>query len=465
MTLIYNSDEGTVESSQDGGDTVFTWFTHSSSSDEGLRPSFEMVRFVPASRLLRIRPRKRDNDSLQDQFSRVAELQLDTNLLPEWQAVGPEEPVSDDTRDGQLSLVGLPKGFGHIFAAGLGLQREYRGLVRAIEETTECTIVRFGLPGEEGPLGEVFRISLDRFIKYRAAVDRNRARSNVVARRVNMTEAENVVGEVLGVEPKKPPIGRHPIIQAMTREVTGEAVLDAAERQLLLQQTAAESRVAAREAPAALGKLRNDLELVSLEVLIDQFAQGLDGSHSKDEHYWQTFFEANVFALQQLFAAPISLYGSQLHLRVPDVHGAGARIADFVLANSVTGSAHVVEIKTPGSPLVATTSYRGSGSAEVFLPHRELIGAVAQVQAQVESVRSDFRDLLRQTIGAATLETHVVYGAVIVGTAASLDGNMKASFSRYRSGLSNVLVITFDEVLERLRGLHQLLARAEAPLV
>lgn len=250
----------------------------------------------------------------------------------------------------------------------------------------------------------------------------------------------------------------------MTREVTGEAVLDADERRLLLQQTAAESRAAAREAPAEFGQLRDDLELVSLEVLIDQFAGGLAGSHANDESYWQTFFETNAFALQQLFATPITLYGSQLRLRQTDMYGAGTRIADFVLANSVTRTAHVVEIKTPGSPLVAKSSYRGSGSAEVFLPHRELVGAVAQVQAQVESARSDFRDLLRQTIGADALDTCVVRGAVIVGTAASLDDILMTSFSRYRSGLSDVQVITFDEVLDRLRGLHRLLAETDPRL-
>lgn len=144
----------------------------------------------------------RDHDGLQDQYSRVTELQLDTNLLPEWGADCPKDPVFDDTRDGQLSLVGLPRGFGYIFAAGLGIQRDYRGLIRAVEETTACTIVRFGPPDDEGPSGDVFCISLARFSTYRAAVDRNRSRSNTVASRVNWTEAENTIGELLNLEQK-----------------------------------------------------------------------------------------------------------------------------------------------------------------------------------------------------------------------------------------------------------------------
>jgi hypothetical protein len=36
----------------------------------------------------------------------------------------------------------------------------------------------------------------------------------------------------------------------------------------------------------------------------------------------------------------------------------------------------------------------------------------------------------------------------------------KESFLRYRDGLAVVEVIAFDEVLERLKGLHKLLANA-----
>ncbi len=82
----------------------------------------------------------------------------------------------------------------------------------------------------------------------------------------------------------------------MTRELMGETVLDASERRMLVQLASEESRAAAIEAPAEFGQLRHDIELVSLEVLIEQFEKGMIGSHAKDEGYWQEFFEANTFA-------------------------------------------------------------------------------------------------------------------------------------------------------------------------
>jgi Shedu protein SduA, C-terminal len=311
----------------------------------------------------------------------------------------------------------------------------------------------------KGPAGDVFHIRLERFASYKRAVDRNYNRGAIVVRRVNATEGHNAIADLLDREPEKPTIGRHPLIQAMTREVTDEMVMDSADRRLLVQQVSAESRAAAVEAPAEFGWLRQDIELVSLEVLIQQFEMGLAGSRSKDEDHWQNFFETNTFALQQLFAAPVALYGAQLTVKGINAFGEGSRIADFMLVNTVTRSAHVVEIKTPAAGLTGKR-YRGAGGAEVFLPHRDLVGSVTQVQAQLESARIHLPQLLAQTAGTETLDTCVVRGAVIVGTAGSLSDEEKASFLRYRDGLGGVDVIAFDEVLDRLRRLHHLLANA-----
>lgn len=446
----YDGHEGSVEVTLGGREMVFAW------QSSGALDETEMVRFAPGAHLLRIFPRKRLGAGLQEQFSQVTELQLDTELLPHW---NPNDPVVESDLDGSLELVGLPDGFSKIFRYGLGLRRWYRGLIHSVEENTDCTVVRFGVSTDEGPAGDVFHIGLERFAKYSRAVDRNRDRGATVVRRVNATESHNAIADLLDLEPEQPTLGRHPLIQAMTREVTGETVMDAAERRMLVQQVSAESRAAAVQAPAEFGKLRQNVELVSLEVLIEQFEKGLTGRSAKDEDYWQEFFETNTFALQQLFAAPVALYKEQLTVKGLNAFGAGSRIADFMLVNTVTRSALVVEIKTPAAGLMGQR-YRSAGGAEVFLPHRDLLGSVTQVQAQMESAHIHLPQLLAQTPGAETLDTCVVRGAVIVGTAGSLSDEVKASFLRYRDGLGGVEVIAFDEVRDRLRGLHQLLANA-----
>lgn len=444
----YDGHGESVEVRLEGGETVFVWHGTGTLAEES-----EMARFDPTADLLRIFPRTRSGASLQQQFSQVTELQIHTEFLPRWDL---EYPVVESGRDGSLELVGLPDGFGKVFRYGLGLTRSYRGLIYTLEDHTECTVIRFGNSTDEGPDGGVFCMSLGRFGAYKRAVDRNQGRGATVVRRVNATEGHNAIADLLRREREQPTIGRHPLIQAVTREVMGRTVLNAADRRMLVQQASAESRAAAIEAPAEFGKLRQDVELVSLEVLIDQFETGMTGSSAKDEDYWQDFFETNTFALQQLFAVPVALYRGQLVVKGVNAIGKGSRIADFVLVNTVTRSALVVEIKTPTAGLIGV-KYRGSGGAEVFLPHKDMLGAVAQVQAQMESAQVHLPALLAQTPGAEPLDTCVVRGAVIVGTAGSLGDEEKASYLRYRAALGDVEIIAFDEVRDRLKVLHHLL--------
>jgi len=447
----WESRNGRVAARHDGTSLVLSWFRAADWSSDGDHRGVDMVRFDPSARILSIFPKVGSRSDFDEQFDQVRELQLETSVCG-WD---PEMPVGEG-ESGELELVGMPDGFGKIFAYGLGLPRAYRGIVAAVESNTDCHTVRFGAAHQEGADGDVFHVGLDRFSRYKAAVDRNRRRGTTVVGRVNSVEASNAIADLVGKAKERPSLGRHPMIQAITRAVTDETPLDTEERSALLTRMATESKQIAAETPQALGKLRNEIELVTLEVLIEQFGDGLRGSMAKDEHKWQAFFEANSFALQQLFAAPVALYGAQLHLRLPNMHGAGARIADFVLVNTLTRSAVVVEIKTPSTPLLGPR-YRGAGGAEVHPPNTELSGAVAQLQAQMESAVTDFRDLLRQTRDAETAETSSVRGAIIAGSHASLGQEEKLSFLRYRDGLHGIEVLTFDEVHGRLQGLHQML--------
>ncbi|MCP3420317.1 Shedu anti-phage system protein SduA domain-containing protein [Nocardioides pinisoli] len=446
----YSGSGESVELLRDRGELAFVWHGDFSSEE------WELARYDLRNQLLRIFPRQRSSRGLEDQFDRVKELRVDVATLPSWDA---EEPVGESELEGHLELVGLPRGFGKIFRYGLGLQRGYRGIIHALEEHTACTVVHFRATDQTPPEDEpVFHLSLARFSAFRVAADRNRNRGTAVVRRVNHAEAHNSVADLIGVEPVTPVLGRHPLIRSMAREVADLPELDADDRRLLVEVVSSQSRSVAKENPSALGRLRQDLELVSLEALIEQFEAGLTGAATRDEGLWQEFFEANPFALQQLFASPVVIYKDQLVVRGSNAFGSGERVADFVLANTVTRTALVVEIKTPAARLVKVRPYRGTSGSEVHVPHGDLLGAIAQVQAQMQSAQVDLPGLLGRTPGAEDLETTTVGGAVIVGMAGDLPAEQLQSFLRFRHGLAGVEVIAFDEVLARLRNLWGLLA-------
>lgn len=443
---------GSVYLREDGPDLVFEWSPESGATKR------IVARYERKTGVLRTFPT--DGASAEPQFSNVVEIQFDVACLPGWSE---HDPIGEnDWLGGALEMHGLPDGFGSIFLFGLGIRREYRSFMRLVEDHSPRTrVVRFGDSQHEGEVSGVLHLRLTRFTQYREAVDRNKRRGATVVARVNEAEAHNAVADLFGLDPVKPTVGRNNVIVAMTRELTDHKPLDDEDRRMLVSQVAIEAPQAAREEPVGFGKLRDDIQLVTLEVLIEQFEAELDGPGAKSEDRWQKFFQVNTFALQQLFPTPVVLFDPHVHVSRGNDRGEGARIADFVLANTVTRTAYVVEIKTPATKLLGGV-YRGKGDAEVHPPSHELTGAVAQAQSQVESVREELPDLLRRRRDAKPLETYSVKVAVIAGKLGGLDEAQKASFGRYRDGLHDVEVLTFDEVLERLKNLHQVLTGVES---
>ncbi|MFE7404846.1 Shedu anti-phage system protein SduA domain-containing protein [Isoptericola sp. NPDC057559] len=439
---------GAIEPRIDGDELVLT-----RTSRGDVRPAREMLRFVRSQGLMRIFPTTLSMGDWADQFDRVRELQVES---PSWDAA---DHSFEGERYGLLCANGLPKGFGATYEYGLGLKRDYRGFVDEIEARTACTVIRFVLSGDEGVSddGVTFCVSLDRFDKFRAAVDRDRSRAQTAVRRVIDAERHNAVADLFGQARVEPRYGRNEVIRAITEEAFTGHVVDAGDRAALVEHATRAAPAAAHENPERFGRLRQSVELVSLEVLIEQFEEGMKGRDSGNESHWQGFFGTNEFALQQILSMPIVVARQQAHVKPADIDGRGSRIADFLCVNTVTRTAFVVEIKTPKTELMDRREYRGKGTAAVYAPHRDLSGAVSQLQSQLASVPRDLAGRLRETPDVELDPWNEVRGAVIVGQVSRLSPEKRESFLRYRAGLSSVSILGYDEVLARLRTLREVL--------
>ena len=414
--------------------------------------SFEALRFDRAQKLLRIFPMSTTHGQLTNQFERVTELQVES---PDW---NPDNHSAEHGQYGLLYARGLPKGFSTIYEFGLGIQRDYRDLVRGIEKHTQCTVVRFITSGLEGTEdnGSVFRVSLQRFDTYRAAVDRSRRRGRDAVRRVIDADSHNAIADLFGWDLVHPRSAKNPVIRSLVEEVATGHVTEASDRALLADELTVAAPKIAREAPRRLIRLREDLELVSLEALIERFAKDLDGPHSRDEGHWQEFFQNNHFALQLIFSAPIVVEYEHATVQAADVNGLGSRITDFLCLNSVTRTSLVVEIKTPATRLMSANPYRGKGTdSAVYPPHSDLSGPIAQVQSHMAAVPRNLAARLTPDLNIDAWND--ARGAVITGRISTLNPQQRESFLRYRADLTNLTVLGYDEVLERLKDLHRAL--------
>ncbi|MGF4043632.1 Shedu immune nuclease family protein [Paenarthrobacter nitroguajacolicus] len=128
-------------------------------------------------------------------------------------------------------------------------------------------------------------------------------------------------------------------------------------------------------------------------------------------------------------SALIGIEHQHATVQAGDIYGRGARIADFLCANSVTRTVLIVEIKTPGATLSSSTPNRGKGiEAAVYPPHTELSGLITQVQSQMAAVPKSLAS--RRTSDIKLDAWNEPRGAVTTGRISALDPQQLESFLR-----------------------------------
>ncbi|MDF0663968.1 MULTISPECIES: Shedu immune nuclease family protein [unclassified Rhizobium] len=235
-------------------------------------------------------------------------------------------------------------------------------------------------------------------------------------------------------------------------EVIGKTIVDERisenDRAAVVSLAGATVRKSMKTQRAGLVKLHDEIELASLDELIvhmeTQFAA------KATESQWQKLFEANPFILDMAFNVPVLLLQGQAHVGGKILDGSGEKIADFLFTNQLTDSIAILEIKTPGMELVSKKQYRGG----VLVPSPELVGAVVQTLDQIDKLRSDIYRV-KAVNPQHKLETYGIKGVVLAGMIP--DAGRKRSFELYRNSLSGLSIITFDELLAKLKSLRELL--------
>lgn len=211
------------------------------------------------------------------------------------------------------------------------------------------------------------------------------------------------------------------------------------------------ARELAERAPVQVFELSEKLELISLEKLIDDMALALSERHL--EEWWQTFFKSNPFIFKILFGLPVVMYVDKASVGGMGHHRAGEKYADFLLEAGSSGNLAIVEIKTPQTDLVTPQPYR---DPTLYGPNKDLGGGVAQILEQrynlVASIKSKQSDERNLHIQAWSVQCFLIIGSD------PTDDFIKRSFELYRHSQRDVLIITFDELLAKLRSLHEFLS-------
>ncbi|CRN00036.1 hypothetical protein [Pseudomonas sp. 34 E 7] len=197
----------------------------------------------------------------------------------------------------------------------------------------------------------------------------------------------------------------------------------------------------ARDSPRELINLHAEIERVTLATMIERFEKKL--SLSLPEAQWQTFFEENIFILSLLFARPVKLLHAQFHAQSSHLDGSGSQIGDF-LFRELGQSLAIIEIKKPSSPLMQTKAYRND---KVYGPHAELSGAVTQVLFQKASLQNNW--LYHQSNLKNSLPDTI--SCIVIAGITPTEAEQRRCFDIFRHACKDVDVVTFDELLGKLK--------------
>ena len=340
----------------------------------------------------------------------------------------------------------LPSAFTKDYDFGLGLAKPYRFIVDAVEKLTDCTEIvisneqKTSINQDEG----IFYISLDDFETARKILNSTTQIGRIAARSVKDATVQNLLAERIG-KPKIPvAVGRHPLRKLFTAVAQGQEPLSDDDQAAVVRAFEKNVKAIAEAEPDRLAKLQHDIELVTLETLIARYEEMITKKLS--EKRWQDFLNENPFVLSLAFGYPIIKVKDQAYVGGRKISGSGDKITDFLFKNRLTNNTAIIEIKTPHGKLL-NGEYRDG----VYTPSPELSGSIMQALDQNYRFEREIAQV-KENSRIRDIESYSVHCCLIIGKMPSGDDHQK-SFEHFRRNSKNVDVITFDELLEKLKQL------------
>lgn len=197
-----------------------------------------------------------------------------------------------------------------------------------------------------------------------------------------------------------------------------------------------------------LQHLTTTLNIEKLQRVAMLMKDNLDNS---SEEFWQTkVFKDNQWVLAQIFACPCTIFSDKAYVGGKGIDNGTGNLCDFIYQNSLSQNIALIEIKTPCTKIMGN-SYRGTFSCSY-----ELSGAVNQVLHYRDKLTKDYYTLCHQ--GTAKFEVMNPKCVVIIGKISNMDFNQIAAFENFRNSLNNVLILTFDELHQRILDLISIIS-------
>lgn len=350
----------------------------------------------------------------------------------------------------------LPAGFLKNFNLSVGLAHENRFIVEQIEDMTdarELIISKVQASGYNANLYK-FTLSFREFEEARKAIGRITNRAQTAASDVKAVTVHNFLAPIVARKEKVVRLRYNPMTRKFQELLLDDNGLDEVDHDALVEIMASNAERIATTRPKKLEMLRDEIQLVTLDTLITKFEEMMSQSLSEDE--WQKFFTEHPFILSFVFGYPVVQVDSHVSVGGKKLSGGGEKIGDFLYKHHLTGNSALFEIKKPQTKLLDTSRPYRSG---IFGPSKDLSGAVSQILDQRYHFQLNF--ISKAFASKRTdISSYAVACCVIIGCVPN-DEEQRKSFEFVRANSRDVQIVTFDELLEKLKQLRNFLTTAD----
>lgn len=204
-----------------------------------------------------------------------------------------------------------------------------------------------------------------------------------------------------------------------------------------------------------LDKINSVVGLANLKKVYAIWEDNKD--EAKLEKFWQDVLKEHSWILTQIFATPTIMIDDEVYVGGKGYDNRGGRLVDFLLANPFSNDSVLIEIKTPQEPLLSSREYREG----IFPINPNIAGAVSQVLKYKHKLQRTYRDItgeMREQGKEVKFDSISPCCVVIAGRSDSLTTvPQKHSFEFYRKELGSVVLMTFDELFEKVKNFIDLL--------
>ena len=360
-----------------------------------------------------------------------------------------------------MILEDLPSCFLKDYDSGLGLAPSYKIVADAVTALSKCEEIVISKDRDTGPddSDKRFYITTRDVEWIRKFINRTETQSQIAARSVKHASTYNFLAEKLGQPLVPVEVGRSPARKRFTDMlIQGEDTLSPADQDLAVEALTKHTNSIVKTKPEKLASLKRNIELVTLDALIDRYEQMI--ASRLPESRWQAFLEENRFVLSLAFGYPVLKVKDQPSVGGHTLTGTGGKIADFLVKNSMTNNSAIIEIKTPQTKMLNTKLTRNG----IYTPSSPLLDAVSQALDQKYHFEQEIAQI-KANSRLPDIESYSVRCCLIVGQLPTVEDKIK-SFELFRGNSKYVDIVTFDELLGKLKQLRDLLAvQDDAPTV